>query len=136
MKRNSKLKPRCLPSRAIRYRCRDCLGEIYDKDDKLHVGPDAVTHCDLDECALYNYRMGRKTAEAHSRTKAIRRECLCRMCGQSREIKLCVAPECSLFEYRFGRYPTEEEILAVREVQIHGRDKELWEPKLRPVVKS
>jgi hypothetical protein len=121
---------------AIRYRCLDCLGEIFNAETcQMHVGADAVTHRDLADCPLHNYRMGGKTADAHSRTKAIRKKCLECMCEQPSEVKLCVTPECSLFEYRFGRYPTDEEILAVRDIAMYGQDKELWIPISKMIEK-
>ena len=109
---------RMQPAKAIRYRCLDCMPE----------NPDCVTKCDLNDCPLHSYRMGRKTVEANSRMKAIRRKCLECCLGQANEVRLCASPECSLYEFRFGRYPTAEEVAAVQVVGVFGRDKELWNP--------
>jgi hypothetical protein len=122
------LSPRCPAGQAIRYRCLDCLGEMYDAKGNLLTGFAAVRNCDLEDCALHGFRMGYGKAASGSRIKAIRKKCLECCCDQYKEIELCPTQTCSLYEFRFGRNPTDAEIAAVQDVKIFGRDKELWNP--------
>jgi hypothetical protein len=85
------------PVKAIRLRCLDC--------SCYHIKE--VRDCDLKNCHLYEYRMGKKPKSGHKRTslKAIRLKCLDCCLGQKQEVRLCPAKDCSLYLYRFGKNP-------------------------------
>ena len=46
--------------------------------------------------------------ERTSRSKAIRLKCLDCCCGQSAEVRRCLATECALWRYRMGKEENDE----------------------------
>lgn len=85
------------PVKAIRLKCLDC--SCYQVKE--------VRNCDLQDCFLYEYRMGKRPKSGRKWTpiKAIRQKCLDCCLGQRNEVKLCPAVDCSLYDYRLGKNP-------------------------------
>lgn len=49
--------------------------------------------------------MNKKNKKILSPIKAIRKNCIDCMCGQSKEVRLCPSKDCPLYPYRFGKNP-------------------------------
>ena len=76
--------------RAIRSRCMDCSGGIYQD----------VKDCEDKACALYPYRTRAKVEG--NRARAIKQYCLACV-GSAKERKLCEVETCPLHEHRTGK---------------------------------
>jgi hypothetical protein len=80
--------------------------------------------------------LGNRSKGRFTVMKAIRFRCLDCMVGNEAEVARCESTDCSLWEFRFGKNPTSEMAEKAKSVKVLGRDKELWEPKLKPFVKK
>jgi hypothetical protein len=93
MAKDSATAVRRTPLKSIRERCLDCTaGEMA-----------AVRTCDLHDCPLHPFRMGRGVRGKGSILKPIRAYCLWCTNGQVAEVRLCPSPMCSLHCLRMGR---------------------------------
>ena len=92
------------PLKTIRARCLDCVAGSRAE----------VRRCELRECPLWPYRMGRRPKawpEGMPRwtpARAIRAECLDCCVGSAYEVRLCAATNCPCHPWRFGRRPQQE----------------------------
>lgn len=77
---------------AIRERCLNCYG----------WSPSEVAACPLDQCALYEFRLGKGKQDPVVRSKAIRKYCKWCACQQDLEVRLCPAVMCALHKFRMG----------------------------------
>jgi len=108
------------PSKAIRQLCLECYG----------TSPE-VNKCEATNCALYQYRLGRKSGLAKSRTKCIRKYCEGCVVGEIAQIRKCTAGpknkgyRCPLWQYRFGKSPRASE---AAKVVFSARTKPLVSP--------
>ena len=62
-----------------------------------------VTNCPIDDCPLFEFRMGRGHQNPRTRAQAIRNYCKWCMDYQSSEISKCTAFTCPLFSFRKSR---------------------------------
>ena len=90
------------PLRAIRMRCLDCSG--WETKE--------VRECDRTDCALHEYRMGKRPKRPATMTpvKSMRAYCLWCCDGSAKEVRLCPKRDCALRFYRLGRHPGREGI--------------------------
>jgi hypothetical protein len=86
------------PLKAIKLRCKDCAAGSRKE----------VLSCNEKECALNEFRFGKKVNGKIS-TKAIRKYCLEYCClNQIKELELCPDKACSLHLFRFGKNPNKK----------------------------
>ena len=78
---------------AIRKRCIDCAGG----DRK------AARDCEMEDCPLHPFRMGKGRQDAKKRQQAVRDYCLWCMAGQKHLVNQCHQKDCPFFAYRLAR---------------------------------
>ena len=110
------------PIKAIGYRCLDCGGGSSTERK----------NCPVEDCILYNLRMGRRPSDLDDKTptlKVIKKYCLWCMCDQPNEVKLCPSKDCPLYPFREGKNPfaskkeySEEELEKKRESMKKARE--------------
>jgi hypothetical protein len=77
--------------KAIKLKCYDCSGFSFD----------AVKNCNLENCELYDYRLGKKPKSIGARNTAIKEHCA-KCVGSVRLVKDCVTKTCPLYPHRVG----------------------------------
>ena len=77
--------------KAIAERCLNCSGFI----------PSERAYCEMTDCELFPFRMGKGKQDADLRNRQIRAYCRdnC-MCGNSWLVANCTTPDCPLYAYR------------------------------------